>query len=161
PRRVQRQHDRAEQPAPAVIPSFVGAPASAGAFAKTARRRDSNSEEAQSPAPRGAVMSPLRPSRAGFTLIELLVVIAIIGVLIALTLPAVQKTREAAKRTECTNKLRQQGLAVLNYESTTGYLPPGAVQGPFAPFNIPDGAGHGMWVFLLPHLDQAPVATRY
>lgn len=107
-------------------------------------------------------MSPsLHIRRAAFTLIELLVVIAIIGVLIALTLSAVQKTREAAKRTECMNKLRQQGLAVLNYESATGHLPPGAVQGPFQPFNIPDGAGHGMWVFLLPHLEQAPVASRY
>lgn len=106
-------------------------------------------------------MSPSPPLRRGFTLIELLVVIAIIGALLALTLSAVQKTREAARRTECANKLRQQGLAVLNYESTTGHLPPGAVQGPFQPFNIPDGAGHGMWAFLLSHLDQAPVAARY
>jgi prepilin-type N-terminal cleavage/methylation domain-containing protein len=101
------------------------------------------------------------PLRRAFTLIELLVVIAIIAVLIGLTLAAVQKSREAARRTECLNKLRQQGLAVLNYESATGFLPPGAVQGPFPPFNIPDGVGHGMWVFLLPHLEQVPVASRY
>jgi prepilin-type N-terminal cleavage/methylation domain-containing protein len=100
-------------------------------------------------------------SRRGFSLIELLVVIAIIAVLMALILAAVQRTREAARRTECMNKLRQQGLAVLNYESSNGYLPPGAVQGPFTPFNIPDGAGHGMWVFLLSHLEQVPVANRY
>jgi prepilin-type N-terminal cleavage/methylation domain-containing protein len=104
-------------------------------------------------------MSSLR--RRGFTLVELLVVIAIIAVLIGLTLAAVQKAREAARRTECMNKLRQQGLAVLNYESAAGHLPPGAVQGPFPQFGIPDGAGHGMWVFLLPHLEQAPVANRY
>ncbi len=101
------------------------------------------------------------PSRRGFTLIELLVVIAIIGILIGLTLSAVQRVREAARRTECLNHIRQQGLAVLNYESATGYLPPGAVQGPFQPFGIPSGAGHGMWVFLLPYLDQTPVASRY
>ncbi|MBN9117678.1 MAG: DUF1559 domain-containing protein [Planctomycetes bacterium] len=106
-------------------------------------------------------MSSSPDTRRAFTLIELLVVIAIIGVLIGLTLSAVQKTREAAKRTECVNKLRQQGLAVLNYESAVGHLPPGAVQGPFPPFNVPDGVGHGMWVFLLPHLDQTPVASRY
>jgi prepilin-type N-terminal cleavage/methylation domain-containing protein len=106
-------------------------------------------------------MSSSLTSRRGFSLIELLVVIAIIAVLIALTLAAVQRVRESARRTECMNKLRQQGLAVLNYESAAGYLPPGAVQGPFPQFGIPDGAGHGMWVFLLPHLEQAPVASRY
>jgi prepilin-type N-terminal cleavage/methylation domain-containing protein len=100
-------------------------------------------------------------SRRGFSLIELLVVIAIVAVLMALILAAVQRVREAAKRTECMNKLHQQGLAVLNYESSTGYLPPGAVQGPFPPFGIPEGAGHGMWVFVLPHLEQTPVANRY
>ena len=100
-------------------------------------------------------------SRRAFSLIELLVVIAIIAVLIALTLAAVQRVRESAKRTECMNKLRQQGLAVLNYESAQGHLPPGAVWGPFPQFNIPDGAGHGMWVFVLPYLEQAPVANLY
>jgi prepilin-type N-terminal cleavage/methylation domain-containing protein len=100
-------------------------------------------------------------ARRGFSLIELVVVIAIVGVLLALSLSGIQKAREGAKRTECVNKIRQQGLAVLNYESTTGHLPPGAVQGPFPAFGVPDGAGHGMWVFLLPHLDQDPVARRY
>src|SRR5262245_64770996 len=79
--------------------------------------------------------APARRDRvgAGFTLIELLVVIGIDAVLMALILSAVQRVREAAKRTECLNKIRQQGLAGLHYESVSGHLPPGAVQGPFAP----------------------------
>jgi prepilin-type N-terminal cleavage/methylation domain-containing protein len=102
-----------------------------------------------------------RAPRRGFTLIELIVVIAIIAILIALTLAAVQQTREAAKRTECMSRLKNQGLAVLNFESTHGYLPPGAVWGPFPSLGVADGAGHGLWAFLLPHLEQGPAADRY
>ena len=99
--------------------------------------------------------------RRGVTLIEVLVVIGILAVLLGLTLAAVQRVREAARRAECQDRLRNQGLAVLNYEAAQGRLPPGAIQGPFAPPAVPDGAGHGFWPLLLPYLEQAPLAGRY
>ncbi|HVW03264.1 MAG TPA: DUF1559 domain-containing protein, partial [Planctomycetaceae bacterium] len=64
-------------------------------------------------------------SRTGFTLIELLVVIAIIAVLIALLLPAVQQAREAARRSQCKNNMKQLGLALHNFHDTYNHLPPG------------------------------------
>jgi prepilin-type N-terminal cleavage/methylation domain-containing protein len=101
------------------------------------------------------------PPRRGLSLIEVLVVLAILGVLLGLTLAAVQRVREAARRAECRDRLRNQGLAVFQYEAARGRLPPGAIRGPFTPPAVPEGAGHGLWPLLLPYLDQAPLAARY
>lgn len=82
----------------------------------------------QRPIPRPVDVQPRLPSkcRLGFTLIELLVVIGIFGLLVAMLLPAVQAARESARRTHCTNNLRQLGLAVQNFESNHGFLPTGS-----------------------------------
>src|SRR5688572_1066288 len=87
----------------------------------------------------------------GFTLVELLVVIAIIGILIALLLPAVQAAREAARRTQCTNNLKQLALATHNFHDTNKMLPRGA-----------DGCCYGTWqVRVMPFMEQGNLADLY
>jgi len=100
----------------------------------------------------------LRLRKRGFTLIELLVVIAIIAILIALLLPAVQQAREAARRTECKNKLKQMGLALHNYHDTHNIFPPQAVFGYGGGSNA--YYGHTFTTFLLPYLDQSPLYNQ-
>ncbi|MGP0067529.1 MAG: DUF1559 domain-containing protein [Isosphaeraceae bacterium] len=89
--------------------------------------------------------SPRRRSRRGFTLIELLVVIAIIAVLIALLLPAVQSAREAARRIQCTNNLKQMGLAFMNYESSVGSFPPTTILVPTPAGGVATWAFQSSW----------------
>jgi prepilin-type N-terminal cleavage/methylation domain-containing protein/prepilin-type processing-associated H-X9-DG protein len=88
--------------------------------------------------------------RRGFTLIELLVVIAIIAVLIALLLPAVQMAREAARRSQCRNNLKQIGLAVQTYHDATSVLPPGG----FDDWDSNQGPNYSMKAHLLPYLEN-------
>ncbi len=88
--------------------------------------------------------------RSGFTLVELLVVVAIIGILVGLLLPAVQQVRESARRAACLNNMRQIVLATHNFESSQGFLPPGARL----------GEGTGWHAYLLPFIEQQTLYSQ-
>ena len=97
------------------------------------------------------IARPSSPARRGFTLIELLVVIAIIAVLIALLLPAVQSAREAARRAQCVNNLKQISLAMHNYHDVQNCLAPGV-----------KGCCWGTWlIYILPYIEQQPLYNAW
>ena len=103
-------------------------------------------------------------ANAGFTLVELLAVVAIIGLLIGLLLPAIQGSREAARRVHCTNNLKQFGLAFQNFESQNKAFPAwltAHVQGPLTPANVARAHMHGVMIDLLPFLAEGAIAAQY
>ena len=102
--------------------------------------------------------------RSGFTLVELLVVIAIIGILVALLLPAVQVAREAGRRTQCSNNLKQLGLAMNTFHDSYKVMPPSALStGALArrKLNIPGSSLHGWGMFLYPYIEQKALYDQY
>jgi len=109
----------------------------------------------------------LRQLKPGFTLVELLVVIAIIGILVGLLLPAVQAAREAARRMQCSNNLKQIGLSLHNYHDAHKRFPPGVVQQQADPQFVPN-AGNvnppieswGWGAFLLPFMEQGNLYSQ-
>lgn len=114
---------------------------------------------------KGSEMKVSQPlDRRGFTLVELLVVIAIIGVLVALLLPAVQAAREAARRSSCSNNLRQQGIALHNFHDIMNRLPPGCATDmqPFGenPSGVADGWGSSWMVYILPQIEQGSLYEK-
>ena len=104
-------------------------------------------------------MNPIQKPRRGFTLIELLVVIAIIAVLIGLLLPAVQAAREAARRSQCVNNLKQLGLAVHNYHDVNMVLPMQTLYPTASAESY--GWSYGWGLGLLPHLEQTPAYNAF
>src|SRR3954447_24167808 len=110
-----------------------------------------------------------RSSRAawkGFTLVELLVVIAIIGILVALLLPAIQAAREAARRTGCSNNLKNLGLAALNHHDAQRHFPVNMGIARDAPYNLEapagvDQPGVGWILNMLPQLEEQPLFDQF
>jgi prepilin-type N-terminal cleavage/methylation domain-containing protein/prepilin-type processing-associated H-X9-DG protein len=99
---------------------------------------------------------------SAFTLVELLVVIAIIGMLVALLLPAIQAAREAGRRTQCVNRMKQIGLALLNYEGSYGYLPAGSSKGYIADSTPPRGGEcFNQNLAIFPYLEHNEVYKRF
>ena len=96
-------------------------------------------------------------SLRGFTAVELLVVVAIVAILIALLLPAVQQSREAARRSQCKNNMKQIALSMHNYHDTFNTLPPGWIAKDWKPDT---GACYGWGTSILPYIDQAPLYNR-
>ncbi|MEM9658278.1 MAG: DUF1559 domain-containing protein, partial [Planctomycetota bacterium] len=101
-----------------------------------------------------------RSPNAGFTLVEILVVIAIIGVLVALLLPAVQSAREAARRTQCVNNLRQSGLATMNYHDVHRRYPPGR-ESPVSLASRGPMVVNGFLTLILPFHEQGVLESAY
>jgi prepilin-type N-terminal cleavage/methylation domain-containing protein len=105
-----------------------------------------------------------RPRRRGFTLVELFVVMAVIGILVALLLPAVQAVRESARRSQCTNNLKQLALGLLQYESPNRSFPPAEIHSRAVDGTCPhcdwDGA-IGMWMnMIFPYIEQQPAYNK-
>lgn len=129
-------------------------------------RPNVTANEQSLPAARGH-RAPARFGPCGFTIVELLVVMALLGLLAALILPAVSQAREAARRAQCKNNLKQIGIALQNYHGTHQVFPPSRIAVGFVGWGGPaDGGPNGYlnatgWTRLLPDLDEGPLYDRY